>query len=247
MSQRSGVSEPQRPRSISGAPVTIQLPRPRPERREQTGRFARLEPLDPQRHAAQLYAASHGVPGGERIWDYLAYGPFPAERDFGAWVAEQARSEDPLFFAIRDLASGRALGMASYLRIEPGQAVIEIGHIWFAPALQQTPTATEAIFLLLHHALTDLGYRRLEWKCDARNAGSRRAATRFGFSFEGIFYQAVVVKGHNRDTAWFSILDYEWPALRANFAAWLAPENFDSAGRQRRSLRELNWPAGGEA
>ncbi|HET9015717.1 MAG TPA: GNAT family protein [Thermomicrobiaceae bacterium] len=235
-------NEPRRDRHLSGAPVTLSLPRPRPERRDHAGRLSRLEPLDPARHAAELYAASYNVPGAERLWDYLPYGPFPSLDAFSTWLDGRAASDDPLFFAIRDLASGRALGMASYLRIEPAQAVIEIGHIWFAPALQRTPAATEAIKLLLHHALDELGFRRMEWKCDALNAGSRRAATRFGFSFEGIFYQHVVVKGHNRDTAWFSILDHEWPALRAGFARWLAPENFDADGRQRRSLGELTWP-----
>ena len=242
MSQPSAVAEPQRERHISGEPVSLSLPRPRPERREHAGRFARLEPIDPERHAAELYAASHAVPNGERIWDYLPYGPFPTLDDFRGWLAGCARSEDPLFFAIRDLRSGQTLGMASYLRIEPSQAAIEIGHIWFAPALQKTPAATDAIFLLLRHALDELGYRRMEWKCDARNAGSRRAATRFGFSFEGIFYRHLVVKGHNRDTAWFSILDSEWPAIGAAFETWLAPANFDAEGRQLCSLKALTWP-----
>ncbi|HLI50833.1 MAG TPA: GNAT family protein, partial [Thermomicrobiaceae bacterium] len=187
------------------------------------------------------FEASHDVPNGERIWDYLPYGPFASLEDFSDWLDDCARSDDPLFFAIRDLKSGKALGMASYLRIVPEHAVIEIGHIWFAPALQKTPTATDAIFLMLRHALSDLGYRRMEWKCDALNTGSRRAATRFGFSFESIFYQAVDVKGLNRDTAWFSILDYEWPEIRENFEHWLAPENFGASGRQRSSLREMNW------
>ena len=234
--------EPRRDRPLSGAPVTLVLPRPRPERRAHAGRLARLEPLDPARHAAELYAASHGIPGGERLWDYLAYGPFPSLEDFSAWLQGCAGSDDPRFFAIRDLAGDRALGMASYLRIEPAQAVIEIGHIWFAPALQKTPAATEAIFLLLRHAFDDLGYRRMEWKCDALNTGSRRAATRFGFGFEGVFYQHLIVKGRNRDTAWFSILDHEWPTLRGQFARWLAPDNFDASGRQRVSLRELTRP-----
>lgn len=234
-------SEPQRDRQLSKKPVSVSLPRQRPERWEHAGRFARLEPLDPARHAAELYAASHNVPNGERIWDYLPYGPFASLEDFAAWMDGCAHSSDPLFFGIRDLQSDKTLGMASYLRIVPEHAVIEIGHIWFAPALQKTPSATEAIFLMLRHALDDLGYRRMEWKCDALNAGSRRAATRFGFSFEGIFYQAVVVKGLNRDTAWFSILDYEWPEIRENFEHWLVPENFDASGRQRSSLREMSW------
>lgn len=237
----SQLSERQRSRQLSESPVALGLPRPRPERQEHTGRYARLEPLDSARHAAELYIASHEVPDGERIWDYLPYGPFASVDDFTVWLEGCARSDDPLFFAIRDLQSGATLGMASFLRIEPDHASIEIGHIWFSPALQKTPAATEAIFLLLRHALGDLGYRRMEWKCHALNAGSRRAATRFGFSYEGIFYQHVVMKGHNRDSAWFSILDHEWPALCANFERWLSPENFDASGYQRSSLKDLNW------
>jgi len=142
--------------------------------------------------------------------------------------------------AVRDLATQRAGGMVSYLNIEPKASSIELGHIWFGPAMQNTAAATEALFLLLRHALDDLGYRRVEWKCDALNAASRRAAVRLGFAFEGIFYQHRVVKGRNRDTAWFALLDGEWPSIRANFETWLAPDNFDAAGRQRRSLGALN-------
>ncbi len=145
-----------------------------------------------------------------------------------------------MFFAVRDEGSGRAGGVASYLNIHPQPGTIEIGHIWFGPALQRTPAATEALYLLLHHAFDDLGYRRLEWKCNALNAASRRAAVRLGFAFEGTFYQHQIVKGRNRDTTWFSILDGEWPPIRANFEAWLAPENFDEAGGQRASLGDLN-------
>jgi RimJ/RimL family protein N-acetyltransferase len=210
--------------------------------------MVRLEPLDPARHGDELYAASHGDPDTERLWRYLPTGPYPNRAAFDRWLAECAASADPLFFAGRDLrsdsGSGQAAGMASYLNIEPAHGSIEIGHIWFSPSLQQSRGTTEALYLLLRHALDDLGYRRMEWKCDALNAPSRAAATRLGFSFEGIFYQHRVVKGLNRDTAWFSILDGEWPPLRANFEAWLSPGNFDETGRQRRSLRELNWPAG---
>ncbi len=150
-----------------------------------------------------------------------------------------AAQEDPLFFAIRELASRRALGLASYLNIEPTHGSVEIGHVWFAPPLQRTSAATEAIFLLLRHAFDDLTCRRMEWKCNALNVASRRAALRFGFTFEGIFYQHRVYKGRNRDTAWYSMMDHEWPAIRSAFEAWLAPSNVDEDGKQRLSLSEL--------
>ncbi len=147
-----------------------------------------------------------------------------------------AAADDPLLFAIVDRATGRAAGAAAYLRMAPAHGVIEIGHIWFGSSLQRTAAATEAIFLLARHAFDDLGHRRLEWKCDARNAWSRRAAERFGFTFEGVFRQHMIVKGANRDTAWYAILDGEWPLLRAGFERWLDPANFDDAGRQRTAL-----------
>jgi RimJ/RimL family protein N-acetyltransferase len=199
-----------------------------------------VEPLDPARHADDLYAASHGDATRDRIWDYLPYGPFPTRADFDAHLAAQAAGDDPLFFAIRPHGSGKAEGVASLMTIEPAHRSIEIGHIWLGPGLQRTSAATEALFLLIAHAMDDLGYRRMEWKCNAANAASRAAAIRLGFTHEGVFYQHRVVKGCNRDTAWFSILDHEWPALRANFEAWLDPANFDEEGRQRRSLGEMN-------
>jgi RimJ/RimL family protein N-acetyltransferase len=155
------------------------------------------------------------------------------------WLSACADSEDPQFFAIVDRATDRPAGMASYLRFAPEHRVVEIGHIWFGAALQRTPAATEAIYLLARHAFSDLGVRRLEWKCDAGNARSRRAAERFGFTFEGVFRQHMLVKDRNRDTAWYSMLDAEWPAVRAAFEAWLDDGNFDTQGRQRRSLAEL--------
>ena len=164
---------------------------------------------------------------------------FRTRAAFAAWLAERARSDDPLFFAIIEQASGKASGMASYLNIVPDMGCIEIGHIWFAPPLQKTRAATEAIFLMMRHVFDDLGYRRLEWKCNALNEASMRAARRFGFTYEGTFRQHMVVKGRNRDTAWFSLLDREWPAVRAAFERWLAPENFDAEGRQRMSLTAL--------
>ncbi len=195
-----------------------------------------LEPVDPARHANDLFLASEGAPA---LWDYLAYGPFESRRAFTEWLKERAASDDPLFYAVVDRASSHAQGMASFMRIAPEHGVIEIGHIWFAPVLQRTRQATEAIYLLARHTFDDLGYRRLEWKCDSLNLPSRRAAERFGFVFEGVFRQHMVIKGRNRDTAWFSMLASEWPPIRAAFEAWLSPENFDEEGRQRRSLFEI--------
>jgi RimJ/RimL family protein N-acetyltransferase len=196
----------------------------------------RLEPVDPDRHAADLHAASLGDP---RLWDHLPYGPFADVGALREHLARQAASDDALFFAVVDAATGRAVGIVSYLRIEPAHGVIEIGHIWFGGPLQRTPAATETVYLLARHAFDELGNRRLEWKCDAANARSRRAAERFGFTFEGVFRQHQIVKGRNRDTAWYAMLDGEWPALRAAFEAWLAPENFDAAGAQRRTLEQV--------
>ncbi len=208
------------------------------------GRYARLEPLDPARHAEQLYGSSHGpgpdgAPADGSLWTYMSYGPFSDAAAMRAWLEVVAASPDPLFFAVIDGATGRAGGMASYLRYDPANGVVEIGHIWFAPALQRSRAASEAIFLLQRHALEWLGVRRLEWKCDAQNAASRRAALRYGFAYEGIFRQHMVVKGRNRDTAWYALLDGEWPAVRENFARWLAPDNFDAAGRQKLALSAL--------
>ncbi|MHB8589242.1 MAG: GNAT family N-acetyltransferase [Candidatus Dormibacteraceae bacterium] len=207
-----------------------------PQRAPLEGATVRLEPVDPARHAEDLFTASEGAPA---LWDYMAYGPFANQQEFSAWLKERAASDDPLFYAVVDRASGEARGMASYVRIVPEHGVIEIGHIWFAPALQRTRQATEAIYLLARHAFDDLGYRRFEWKCNALNLSSRRAAERFGFVYEGVFRQHMVIKGRNRDTAWFSILDGEWPVVRGAFEAWLSPQNFDESGRQRRSLSEI--------
>jgi RimJ/RimL family protein N-acetyltransferase len=216
-------------------------PRPAraPGRTALEGRLVRLVPLDPARHAPPLYAASHGSGADPRLWTYLPYGPFHDEAALRAFLEDAARSDDPLFYAIEDRATGAAAGVASFLRIAPSDGVIEIGHIWFGTALQRTSGATEAIFLLARHAFDDLGNRRLEWKCDAANERSRRAAERFGFTYEGTFRQHMIVKGRNRDTAWFALLDHEWPAARAAFERWLAPENFGPDGVQRRRLAEL--------
>jgi RimJ/RimL family protein N-acetyltransferase len=219
-----------------GLPVAL-LPSGRaPGREPLLGTYVRLQPVEVAAHAESLYRLSHARPEDAILWTYLAYGPFADQGAFERWLAERARSDDPLFFAIVEQASGQASGMASYLNIVPANGCIEIGHIWFAPVLQKTRAATEAIFLMMRHVFDDLGYRRLEWKCDALNAASRRAARRFGFTYEGTFRQHMVVKGRNRDTAWFAMLDREWPAIRSAFERWLAPGNFDGAGRQRTAL-----------
>ncbi len=220
-----------------GAPVTGWSPPRRPARGAISGRYVRLEPLHPG-HAAELHAACTGA---DAMWDYLPYGPFADEAAHENWIKQNAPGDDPLFFALRDLASGKAAGVASYLRIQPAAGSIELGHIALSPALQQNRAATEAWFLMMDWAFT-AGYRRFEWKCDARNLASRRAAERLGLSYEGIFRQATVVKGRNRDTAWFAGIDGEWPALRDAFTRWLDPGNFDGEGRQRESLSILTRP-----
>jgi RimJ/RimL family protein N-acetyltransferase len=214
-----------------------------PERRVFEGAQVRLEPVEVAAHGDSLYRLSHGRPEDAALWTYLPYGPFADEGAFERWLDERAASQDPLFFAVVERGSGAASGMASYLNIVPANGCIEIGHIWFAPPLQRTRAATEAIFLMMRHVFDDLAYRRLEWKCDALNEASRRAARRFGFTYEGTFRQHMVVKGRNRDTAWFSLLDREWPAVRAAFERWLSPHNFDADGRQRTSLSAL-MPSG---
>ena len=233
-------TEPTRSTPPSTAPVPDPDPRERPLHEELVGRYVTLEPLNAEQHAAELFVAGSGDPQRTRIWDYLPYGPFTSEEQLRKHLAAQEASTDPLFFALRPKATGKAEGVASLMRIDEKNGVIEIGHIWLGPGLQQSVAATEALFLMIDEPMTQLAYRRMEWKCNAANAGSRAAAVRLGFLYEGTFYQHIIVKGHNRDTAWFSILDHEWPALRANFQAWLAPENFDENGRQRQSLGESN-------
>jgi RimJ/RimL family protein N-acetyltransferase len=189
--------------------------------------------------AAPLYEVSHPPHGDPAIWTYLPEGPFESPAHLRDSLREAERSADPLRYTIVRASDERPAGTASYLRITPAFGVIEIGHIWFGTPLQRTTAATEAIFLLARHAFDDLGYRRLEWKCNALNAASRRAAERFGFTFEGVFRQHQVIKGRNRDTAWYSMLDSEWPAARDAFEAWLEPANFDADGAQRQSLTDL--------
>lgn len=230
----------QRERRLSGEPVSVELPRPAPARKPIAGRTVTMEPLDADRHGPDLYPLLHGDVERERVWDYLFSGPFATYEEYAAYLARNAESADPLWFALRTHARNRAEGVATLMEIRPASGVIEIGHINLSTALQNTVEATEGLYLLMRHALTDLGYRRLEWKCNALNAPSRRAAGRLGFSFEGIFYRHMTPKGHNRDTAWFSILDEEWPAIDEHFRSWLDPSNFDADGRQMRSLGDMN-------
>ena len=207
-----------------------------PERQPLHGQTVMLVPLDPDRHGDDLFAAAQGA---DATWYYLPYGPFASKDDFMRWLRAHASTADPLAFAVVDRDGRAARGIATFMSIVPDHGVIEIGHIWLSPSLQRTRQATEAIYLMSRHAFDDLGNRRLEWKCDAANAASRRAAERFGFVYEGVFRQHRMVKGRNRDTAWYSITDAEWPSRRAAFEAWLAPSNFDAAGHQRRSLADV--------
>jgi RimJ/RimL family protein N-acetyltransferase len=208
-----------------------------PSRGPLRGPRVELRPLEPARDAESIYAATHAPGGDPEGWTYLPYGPFEDADALRVKLEEMAGSEDPLFFAV--VVGGVAAGFLSYLRITPQFGVIEIGHIHFGAPLRRSTAATEAIYLLARHAFDDLGYRRLEWKCDALNAPSCRAAERFGFRFEGVFRKHQITKGRNRDTAWYAIVDDEWSPLRRAFEAWLAPENFDGEGRQRRPLAEL--------
>jgi RimJ/RimL family protein N-acetyltransferase len=214
-------------------------PAQRPQRSEFVGRAVSIAPLDPVAHADSLFAGAGGEQN-ESLWRYLFEGPFVVREAFDAHLRQKAISEDPLFYAILDKNSGDAMGYAAYMRIEPTHRVIEVGSILFTPRLQRTVGSTEAMYLMAQHVFEDLGYRRYEWKCNAQNEPSRRAAERLGFTFEGIFRQHMIVKGRNRDTAWFSMLDSEWPQRKAAFERWLDPSNFDANGRQKISLSELN-------
>lgn len=218
-----------------GAALPGWTPRAAPPRTPMRGRYCIVEPVAVERDAAALWDAFAEAPDA-RDWTYLPTEPPADGGAYRDWLTEVAARPDPFFHTIREAAGGRPLGVASFMRIDPPNGVIEVGHINFSRRLQRTPAATEAIFLMAARAFDELGYRRFEWKCDALNAPSRRAAERFGFVFEGVFRQAVVTKGRNRDTAWYSIVDQEWPRVKAGFEAWLAPENFDADGRQRRPL-----------
>ncbi|HPY40139.1 MAG TPA: GNAT family protein [Thiolinea sp.] len=218
-----------------GFPVPHWQACPTPQGIQLAGQYCTLEHLTMQ-HAADLFTA-YVADRENRIWTYLPYGPFADLASFSAWLSKQAVSTDPLFYSVLD-KTGKAVGVASYLRLDPANGVIEVGHINFSPALQRTQASTEAMYLMMRHVFDDLGYRRYEWKCNALNAPSCQAAKRLGFSFEGIFRQAAIVKGRNRDTAWFSILDSEWPALKQRFEAWLAASNFDAQGQQLKALEQ---------
>ncbi len=219
-----------------GRPLPEWTPRPLPPVAPIDGRWCRLEPLDADRHAAALHTAnSQDIDG--RMWAYLGVGPFADLAEYRGWVESAAISRDPQFFAIIDHQDGRPKGVASLLRIDPPNGVIEVGHITYSPSLQRSRAATDAMYVLMRLVFEDLGYRRYEWKCNDLNAPSRAAAERLGFRYEGTFRQARVDRGRNRDTAWFSILDSEWPARRAALERWLDPANFDADGRQLAPLQ----------
>jgi RimJ/RimL family protein N-acetyltransferase len=223
-----------------GDPLPGWKPPPAPPRTPMSGRFAAVAPLDPARHADDLYAAQ-ALDRDGRNWTYLAAEAPSNRADYVKWIDAHCRGDDPLFHAIVDLASGKAVGVAAYMRIAPAAGSIEVGNINFSPLLQRKPAATEAMYLMMRRAF-ELGYRRYEWKCDALNAPSRAAAQRLGFSYEGLFRQALVYKQRSRDTAWYAVIDGDWPALRAAYERWLDPANFDADGRQRIALSALTAP-----
>ncbi|WPC05221.1 GNAT family protein [Pseudomonas benzenivorans] len=229
---------------MTEAPRLDWQPVPAPARAPLAGQYVRLEPLDPAAHGDDLWLALQGPDADPALWDYLPYGPFAERAGFDAWLTGNASSADPQFFAVIELASRRCTGLLSFLRITPRDGCIEIGHIAFGAAMQRSPASTEAVYLLAEQAMGRLGYRRLEWKCNALNARSMRAAERLGFVYEGTFRQHMMVKGCNRDSAWFSIIDREWPRCRAAFQRWLAPANFDEQGRQRQRLEALRGDIG---
>lgn len=227
-----------------GQPVGLPLPGwrppPAPPREPMAGRYCRVEPIDPERHARELYEANMRDSSG-RAYTYSSAGPFETFGTYLEWITSYCLGDDPLFHAIVDNVTGKAAGVASYMRIDVRNGVIEVGHLNYSPLLQRTRAATEAMYLMMQRAF-ELGYRRYEWKCDALNAPSRAAAQRLGFSYEGVFRQAVVYKGRSRDTAWYAAVDSEWPELKAAFTRWLDPDNFDAQGRQRTSLSDLTAP-----
>lgn len=221
-----------------GEPLPHWKPAARPHDLHLAGLQVVLRPLDADAHAAGLFAR---FAGHDAIWTYLPYGPFGTAAAYRDWARTATAGNDPLFLAICNAETAAPLGVASYLRIDPDAGSIEVGHLLFPPGLSGTPAATEAMLLMMRWAF-ETGYRRYEWKCNALNRRSRRAAQRLGFSFEGVFRQARVDKGRNRDTAWFSVIDKEWPALKAAFEAWLDPANFDADGHQRQALSALTAP-----
>ena len=221
-----------------GEPVPGWQPRPVPPKTAMTGRYCRVEPLDPDQHGADLWDTISADQDG-RNFTYLFTEPFTDFDSYNGWLRKIAVGPDPMFHAIVDRRDEKAVGIASFMRIEPAMGVIEVGNINFSPRLQRTPLATESMFLMMRRVFDELGYRRYEWKCDSLNAPSRTAAARLGFRFEGIFRQAVVYKDRNRDTAWFSIIDKEWPTLKIAFERWLDPANFDASGQQHERLSAL--------
>jgi RimJ/RimL family protein N-acetyltransferase len=221
-----------------GRPLAQWSARPAPARVTIDGYFCRLEPLDAERHAEDLYSA-YRLAADDRDWTYMTAGPFGSHGDYHRHVATVTQAEDPLHYAVIDLSSGLAVGTLSLMRQDPSNGVVEVGNVMFSPLLKQTPVSTEAQFLLMSYVFGQLGYRRYEWKCDSLNAPSRKAAERLGFTYEGTFRQALVYKGRNRDTAWYSIVDAEWPQLKTSFQEWLSPENFGADGRQRRPLAAI--------
>ena len=208
-----------------------------PDRRILNGRWMRLEPVSVAHHGVKLWSAIDGKDPQGDLWTWMAYGPFADEATFLTWLKDREAARDPWFYAFVKRDSGEALGMGAFMRLDAANGAIEIGNIWMAPALQRTRESTEAIYLMMRHAFEDLGVRRLEWKCDALNAPSRKAAERFGFEFEGLFRQHFIIKGRNRDTAWFAMIDKDWPKVRAGFEAWLSEGNFDAEGKQRVGLK----------
>jgi RimJ/RimL family protein N-acetyltransferase len=224
--------------SLLGEPVDPSSA-PRPRRVTLEGRSINLVPLDALEHLDSLWVAT-GRPQNEHLWTYMFEDPFQNRASFEAYLQRKEESNDPLYYSIIDKASGDAVGWAAYMRMEPLHRVIEVGSIMFSPRIQRTVGATEAMYIMAKHAFEDMNYRRYEWKCDALNMPSRRAALRLGFTYEGLFRQHMVVKGRNRDTAWYSMLDSEWPSRKRAFEQWLDPANFDANGKQRISLSELN-------
>lgn len=230
---------------LVGFPVEGWAGAERPKRTPMTGRYCRLEPIDADRHGPELFEAYSAETDG-RNWTYLPVGPFDSFDKFDKWMRAFCLGDEFLFFTVIDGQSGKAVGIASYLRIDPANGSIEVGFISFSPALQRTPASTEAMYLMMARAFDELGYRRYEWKCDSLNAPSNAAAKRLGFLYEGLFRQATMYKGRNRDTTWYSIIDSEWPAVKRGFEKWLAPENFDADGKQTARLSALIEAARGE-
>lgn len=213
-------------------------PRPRPQRLALDGRYVRLEPLSAERHGDGLYEAAT-VGNSDDRFRWLGEVTPSSRTEFQPWLEKVEASEDPLYFSCIDKVSGKVAGRQTFLRIDPSNGVIEIGHIHWGPLMQRKPAATEAHYLFMRYIFEELGYRRWEWKCNNRNEPSKRAAERFGFTHEGVFRQAMVIKGENRDTAWYSIIDGEWPALKAAYEGWLDPSNFDTDGKQKRRLEDF--------